>query len=155
MPDVLLKPEIEANLPSPPTPVGSYVPCIRVGNLLYTSGTLPMRDGNVLYKGAVGGVGVPLEQGQEAAKLCTMNLLSILKGELGSLDKVKRIVKLTGFVNSASAFYQQPAVLNAASDLLVEIFGERGKHVRSAVGVSALPLNASVEIEMIAEIEGD
>jgi enamine deaminase RidA (YjgF/YER057c/UK114 family) len=145
--------ELEASLPPAPQPVGSYVPVLRVGNLVFTSGTLPMRNGVLAYTGAVGSYAIPVEIGQEAAKLCALNCLSILKGELGSLDRIVRIVKVTGYVSSARAFFDHPSVLNGASNFLVEVFGERGKHVRAAVGVAALPLDASVEIDMIVEVQ--
>ncbi|HEY9744889.1 MAG TPA: RidA family protein [Oculatellaceae cyanobacterium] len=148
--------EFEAQLPTPPLPIGSYVAVTRVGNLLYTSGVLPMRDGEVAYKGAVGSWNVTVEYGQEAARLCVLNALSLIRHELGgSLARLKRIVKVTGFVSSTNSFFEQPAVMNGASDLLVEVFGDAGKHVRSAVGVSALPKDASVEVELVVEIEPD
>ncbi len=143
---------LQTLLPEPPLPIGSYVATTQVDNLLYTSGVLPMKDGAVAYTGQVGSWDVQVPQGQEAAKLCVLNGLSLIKHALGSLDRVKRIVKITGFVNSAASFYEQPAVMNAASDLLVAHFGEAGKHVRSAVGVSSLPRNASVEVELIVEV---
>jgi enamine deaminase RidA (YjgF/YER057c/UK114 family) len=139
-------------LPAPPLPIGSYVATIQVENLVHTSGVLPMRDGQVAFTGAVGSWEVSVEQGQAAARLCVLNALSLLKHTLGSLDRVKRIVKVTGFVSSAASFYDQPQVMNAASDLLVEYFGESGKHVRSAVGVISLPRNASVEVELTVEV---
>jgi enamine deaminase RidA (YjgF/YER057c/UK114 family) len=142
----------EVSLPPAPQPVGSYVPIVQTGNLLYTSGTLPMKDGQVAYTGAVGEA-VSVEDGREAARLCAINALAIVKGHLGSLERVVRVVKLTGFVQSPAGFGQQPAVVNGASDLLVEVFGEKGKHARAAVGVASLPLNASVELEMILEIK--
>lgn len=145
---------IEAQLPPPPLPIGSYVAVVRVDNLLYTSGVLPMKDGQVAFQGAVGSWDVSVEQGQAAARLCVLNALSLIRHELGgSLAKLKRIVKVTGFVSSTNNFFEQPAVMNGASDLLVEAFGEAGKHVRSAVGVSALPKNASVEVELVVEVE--
>jgi enamine deaminase RidA (YjgF/YER057c/UK114 family) len=140
-------------LPEPPLPIGSYVATVQVGTLLYTSGVLPMQDGKVAVTGALGAWDVTISQGQEAAKLCVLNALSLINHALGGLDRVKRIVKMTGFVSSTPAFYDQPLVMNAASDLLVAHFGEVGKHVRSAVGVSSLPRNASVEVELVVEIE--
>jgi enamine deaminase RidA (YjgF/YER057c/UK114 family) len=140
-------------LPAPPLPIGSYVATTQVGNLLYTSGVLPMQDGKVAFTGALGGWDVEISQGQEAAQLCVLNALSLINHALGGLDRVKRIVKMTGFVSSVPTFYDQPQVMNAASDFLVAHFGEAGKHVRSAVGVSSLPRNASVEVELVVEIE--
>jgi enamine deaminase RidA (YjgF/YER057c/UK114 family) len=143
----------EALLPPAPQPVGSYVPCVQVGNLVFTSGVLPMKDGAVAYTGAVGSISISQESGQEAAKLAALNALSVLKAQIGSLSNIRKIIKLTGFVNSVSSFTEQPIVINGASDLLVKVFGETiGKHARSAVGVSALPKNASVEIELIVEV---
>ncbi|WP_373532977.1 RidA family protein [Vampirovibrio sp.] len=139
-------------LPVPPLPIGSYVATTQVGNLVYTSGVLPMKDGQVAFTGALGGWDVKIPEGQEAAKLCVLNALSLISHALGGLERVKRVVKMTGFVSSAPTFYDQPQVMNAASDLLVEYFGEAGKHVRSAVGVSSLPRNASVEVELVVEI---
>lgn len=141
-------------LPAPPLPIGSYVAVTRVDNLLYTSGVLPMKDGQVAYTGAIGAWGVDADYGRQAAQLCVLNALSLINHELnGQLERVKRIVKVTGFVSSTASFYEQPAVMNGASDFLVEHFGDAGKHVRSAVGVSSLPRNASVEVELVVEIE--
>lgn len=141
-----------AILPPPPLPIGSYVATTQVDNLVYTSGVLPMQDGQVAVTGAVGSWNVKISDGQEAARLCVLNALSLLNHALGSLQRVKRIVKVTGFVSSAANFYDQPQVMNAASDFLVEHFGEAGKHVRSAVGVNSLPRNASVEVELLVEL---
>lgn len=143
---------LEALLPEPPLPIGSYVATIQVDNLLHTSGVLPMKDGQVACIGAVGSWEVDLAQGQEAARLCVLNALSLVRHALGSLERVKRVVKVTGFVSSAASFYDHPQVMNVASDLLVAYFGEAGKHVRSAVGVASLPRNASVEIELTVEV---
>ncbi len=145
--------DLENLLPPPPKPVGSYVPTIRVGNLVYTSGTLPMKDGQLACTGAVGDGGVSMDDANAAAKLCILNAISLVKAEVGGLQNIVRIVKVTGFVNSKPNFTQQPAVLNGASDFLAQAFGEAGKHVRSAVGVAALPLDASVEIEVVAEVK--
>ncbi len=139
-------------LPAPPLPIGSYVAVIEVGNTLQTSGVLPMRDGQVAYCGPLGTWEVPITHGQAAAELCILNALSLIQHHAGSLDRIKRIIKVTGFVCSDPGFYDQPAVLNAASDLLVAYFGDNGKHIRSAVGVASLPRNASVEIELIVEM---
>lgn len=144
---------LKEQLPAPPLPIGSYVAVTRVDNLLYTSGVLPMKDGEVAYTGALGSWGVDVEYGKQAARQCVLNALSLINHELGGqLERVKRLVKVTGFVSSTNGFYEQPAVMNGASDFLVECFGEAGKHVRSAVGVSSLPRNASVEVELVVEI---
>lgn len=140
-------------LPPPPLPVGSYIAVTRVGNLLYTSGVLPMKDGAVAYTGALGSWGMTTEHGRKAAELCVLNALSLIRHELGDLARVKRIIKVTGFVSSTKDFFDQPAVMNGASDFLVRAFGEAGKHVRSAVGVASLPKDASVEVELIMEID--
>jgi enamine deaminase RidA (YjgF/YER057c/UK114 family) len=145
--------EFEASLPPAPVPVGSYVPVVQVGNLVYTSGVLPTKSGQLAYSGAVGTEAISVDDAQQAARLCAINALSLLKGHLGSLSRIKRVVKVAGFVSSDPTFYQQPAVINGASDLLVEVFGDVGKHARSAVGVAALPLNAPVEIELIVEVD--
>lgn len=134
-----------------PKPLASYIPVTRVGNLVFTAGQIPLENGTLKYKGKIGKE-IDLETGKEAAKLCAINCLSVIKSEIDDLDKIKKIVKVTVFVNSADGFTDQPKVANGASDLLVELFEEKGKHVRSAVGVSELPIDASVEVEMIAEI---
>jgi enamine deaminase RidA (YjgF/YER057c/UK114 family) len=143
----------DAVLPSAPMPLGSYVPLMQIGNIWVTSGILPLKEGVLSYQGAVGGYAVSLAQAQEAARLCTLNALGLLKATLGSLDRIRRVIKVTGFVQSAPAFYDHPKVLNAASDLLFQRFGEAGRHARSAVGVYALPLNAPVEIEFTVETD--
>ena len=136
-------------LPAPPTPSGSYVPAVRTGNLLYISGQIPMEEGKVVFTGKV--TDENLEIAQKSAKMCAINILAQLKRELGDLDKVSKIVRLSGFVNSVPEFSQHPKVINAASDFLFEIFGEKGKHSRIAVGVSSLPLNSMTEIDAIVE----
>ena len=136
-------------LPTPPTPAGSYIPAIKTGNLLFISGQIPMENGKVLFTGKV--TDENLETAQKSARMCAINLLAQMKRELGSLDKVKKIVRLSGFVNSDAEFYQHPKVINAASDLFFEIFGDKGKHSRIAVGVSCLPLNSMTEIDAIVE----
>lgn len=136
-------------LPSPPTPAGSYVASVRSGNLLYISGQIPMEDGKLLYTGKV--TNQNLETAQKSAKMCAVNILAQLKRELGDLNNVSKIVKLSGFVNSDPDFSQHPKVINAASDLLFDIFGEKGKHSRIAVGVASLPLNSMTEIDAIVE----
>ncbi|MEM9223715.1 MAG: RidA family protein [Pseudomonadota bacterium] len=140
------------SLPNPSTPAGSYVPVVRTGNLLYVAGQIPMGPDGPQYIGRCG-ENVSLEDAQAAAKLCAMNILAQVKNAIGSLDKVSRIVKLNGYVNSTPAFTDHPKVVNGASDFLVSIFGDKGRHARAAVGVAALPLGVSVEVEAIVEIE--
>ena len=140
-------------LPIAPSPAGSYVPATRAGTLLFTSGQLPFREGQLPYTGKVGRE-VSVEEAQEAARLCTLNALAVVKAEAGSLENVRRVAKVTGFVASAAGFNGQPGVINGASDLLNEVFGEKGLHARSAVGVAELPLDAHVEIEFIVELAG-
>jgi enamine deaminase RidA (YjgF/YER057c/UK114 family) len=137
-------------LPSPPAPAGSYVPVVISGNLAFVSGQIPMESGKVKFKGKVG-TDLTVEEGQQAAAICIVNGLAQLSAVLGGLDRISRIVKVTGFVNSAPSFTDHPKVINGASDLLVKIFGDRGKHARAAVGMSSLPLDSAVEVEMIAE----
>lgn len=138
-------------LPIPPAPAGSYVPVVVSGNLAFVAGQIPMEAGQVKFKGKIGR-DLQVEAGQQAARLCTINALAQLKVALGSLERVKRIVKVTGFVNCEPSFADQPKVINGASDLLVQIFGDGGRHARAAVGVSSLPLESAVEVEFIAEI---
>lgn len=132
-------------------PLAAYIPALQVGNLVMTSGQVPIKGGAIKYQGKVG-KDLSEEEGKEAAKLCAINCLSAIKSVIGNLDKIKRIVKLTVFVSSAEGFTAQPKVANGASEFIVEVFGDSGKHVRSAVGVSELPLNSAVEIEMIVEV---
>jgi enamine deaminase RidA (YjgF/YER057c/UK114 family) len=149
----LIEQKIESlgiKLPTPPTPAGSYVAVIRTGNLLFISGQIPMENGKLLYTGKVSDENI--ETAQKSAKMCAINILAQLKRELGDFEKVSRIVRLSGFVNSDPEFYQHPKVINAASDLLFEIFGEKGKHSRIAVGVASLPLNSMTEIDAIIEV---
>ena len=136
-------------LPIPPTPAGSYVPAIKTGNLLFISGQIPMEEGKVIFTGKV--TDDNLETAQKSAKMCAINLLAQIKRELGSLDKVTKVVRLSGFINSDAEFYQHPKVINAASDLFFEIFGDKGKHSRIAVGVACLPLNSMTEIDAVIE----
>jgi enamine deaminase RidA (YjgF/YER057c/UK114 family) len=138
-------------LPAAPAPLGSYVPCVQTGNLLYLSGILPLRDGKLNRSGKVG-ESVTVEEAREDARTAVINALSIVKSHIGNLTMVKRCVKVTGFIASAPDFTEQPKVLNAASDFLFEVFGEIGRHARVAVGVSSLPLNAPVEIALIFEV---
>ena len=140
---------LKITLPNPPTPAGSYIPAVKTGNLLFISGQIPMEEGKVLFTGKVSDDN--LETAQKSAKMCAINLLAQMKRELGDLDKVTRIVRLSGFVNSDPEFYQHPKVINAASDLFFEIFGDKGKHSRIAVGVACLPLNSMTEIDAVIE----
>jgi enamine deaminase RidA (YjgF/YER057c/UK114 family) len=144
--------EMGIELPAPGKPVANYVPAVRSGNLVFLSGHGPVLENGNLITGKVG-ADLTLEEGYQAARQVALVLLASLKSEIGDLDKVRRVVKLLGMVNCTPDFVDQPKVINGASDLLVEIFGEKGKHARSAVGMNALPLNIAVEIEMIAEIE--
>jgi enamine deaminase RidA (YjgF/YER057c/UK114 family) len=146
-----IKEVLSYELPVAPKPLAAYVPAIKSDNLVFTSGQLPMKDGKLFAEGKVGGK-VSEETAMECAKICAVNCLSAIKSVIGNLDSIEQIVKLTVFVNSAEGFYSQPKVANGASEFVVQIFGDAGKHSRSAVGVSELPLNAPVEIEMIAKI---
>ena len=143
--------KLNINLPKAPDPVGAYVASKIVGNLVYISGQLPLSNEGKLIKGKIG-KDLNLEQGQESAKLCALNLLAQLKKITGSLDKVKSCIKITGYVNSTDSFKDQPKVINGASDLISQIFGDKGKHARAAVSVNSLPLGASVEVEGIFEV---
>jgi enamine deaminase RidA (YjgF/YER057c/UK114 family) len=138
-------------LPAVPAPVAAYVNCVRSGNLLFLSGGLPI-DGDKKILGKVPSA-VSVEEAQEAARMVILNRLAVIKDELGSLERVKRIVTLNGFVNSEPDFFGHPQVINGASELLVGIFGEKGKHSRTALGAASLPLNVAVEINLIVEIE--
>jgi enamine deaminase RidA (YjgF/YER057c/UK114 family) len=138
-------------IPHAPAAVANYVPFVKTGNLVVTSGQIPIIGKEVVFQGKVGGE-LTDEQGQHAARLCLLNALAQIKAAIGNLDRVVRIVKLDGFVNSAPGFTRQAGVLNGASDLLVEAFGEAGKHTRVTVGVSELPLNSAVEVAVWAEV---
>ena len=143
--------ELGIILPIPPKPAGSYVPVVVSGNLVFVSGQIPIEDGKLKYQGKVEN-DQTIENAQCAARLCIVNGLSQIKTYFGTLDNIQKIVRISGFVNSNESFTEQPRVINTASDLLVDIFGEKGRHSRIAVGVSSLPLNATVEIDMIVEI---
>ena len=143
--------KLNINLPKAPDPVGAYVASKIVGNLIFISGQLPLDSEGKLIKGKVGKE-LNLEQGQEAAKFCALNILAQLKKICSSLDKVKGCVKITGYVNSIDSFTDQPKIINGASNLISKIFGDKGKHTRAAVSVNSLPLDAAVEIEGIFEI---
>ncbi|HUK56005.1 MAG TPA: RidA family protein [Nitrospiria bacterium] len=138
-------------LPIPPKPVANYVPAVRTGELLFTSGVLPMKEGKLAYEGKLGR-DLTVEQGQDAARLALLNALAVVKQDQGNLDRVVRVVRLTGHVASAPGFVQQPAVLNGASDLLVAVFGEAGRHTRAALGAAELPLNSPIELELIVQV---
>lgn len=139
-------------LPPVPTPVANYVPAVQTGNLLFLSGHGPGQGDGKIYKGKLG-ADLSVEDGYASARQVALCLISTLKNTLGDLDRVKRIVKLTGFVNSTPGFLDQPKVVNGASDLFVEVFGDKGRHARSAVGMVELPGGIPVEIELIVEIE--
>ncbi|MCK5826969.1 RidA family protein [Candidatus Bipolaricaulota bacterium] len=146
--------DLGLQLPSPPPPGAEYVPSKRIGNLLFLSGQGPIRDRVPLIVGQVGGE-VTLEEGIEAARQAALNALAVIKAAVGSLDLVDEIVQVRGFVNSAPGFFLQPQVMNGTSELLVAVFGARGRHVRCALGTSSLPHNIPVEIEMIVALRSD
>ena len=142
--------ELGLSLPAVVPPVAAYVPAVRTGSLVYTSGQLPMVDGSMAHTGLVGGPVTP-EQAKEQARICALNALAAVDALVG-LDSVTRVVKVVGFVASAPGFTGQPAVVNGASELFGEVFGDAGAHARSAVGVAVLPLDAPVEVELIVEV---
>lgn len=147
--------ELGVHLPAPGSPAGSYVPAVRTGNLVYLSGQIPKvggAGGGMLASGAVPSK-VSVEKAQECARACVVNALAVLKAELGNLDRIRRVVRVGVFVCSDPGFTDQPKVGNGASDFLVSVFGEKGKHARAAVGSVALPLGAPVEVEMVVEVE--
>src|SRR5262245_9837302 len=145
--------ELGITLPVPAKPVANYVGWVRNGNLVYTAGQVPLKDGKIEYQGKLGKE-YTVEQGAQAARICAINVVAQLKDAVGGdLDRIKRIVKVVGFVNGVPDFADHPKVVNGASDLLVEIFGDRGRHARSAVGSGSLPVNVAVEVEAVAEIE--
>jgi enamine deaminase RidA (YjgF/YER057c/UK114 family) len=145
--------QLGIELPAVPAPMANYVRSVRVGNLLFLSGHGPQKDGKLTYIGKVGR-DLSVEEGQQSARLVGLNLLASTREALGSLDRVKRVVKVLGMVNSADGFGDQPKVINGFSDLMVEVFGEAiGKHARSAVGMAELPMGIPVEIEMVLEVE--
>lgn len=145
--------ELGITVPTPAAPVANYVGWVRTGNLVFTAGQVPLKDGKFLHQGKVGG-DVSVENAQAAARLCAINIIAQVKSALeGDLDRVKRVVKLVGFVNGVPDFTDHPKVVNGASDLMVQVFGDKGKHARSAVGSGSLPLNVAVEVEAIFEVE--
>jgi enamine deaminase RidA (YjgF/YER057c/UK114 family) len=145
--------ELGITLPVPAKPVANYVGWVKTGNLVYTAGQVPLKDGKIEYQGKLG-KDYTVEQGAAAARICAINVVAQLKDAVGGdLDRIKRIVKVVGFVNGVPDFADHPKVVNGASDLLVEIFGDKGRHARSAVGSGSLPVNVAVEVEAVAEIE--
>ncbi|TVR97769.1 MAG: RidA family protein [Rhodospirillales bacterium] len=145
--------ELGIVLPQPAAPAGAYVPFVRVGDLLFVSGQLPLLNGEMHFAGRLGAE-LAVEHGYAAARLCALNLLAQVRAACdGDLERVSRVVKLTGFVRADAAFTDHPKVLNGASDLMMEVFGEVGRHTRAAVGAASLPLNASVEVDGVFELE--
>ncbi|HET6884578.1 MAG TPA: RidA family protein [Rubrobacteraceae bacterium] len=144
--------ELGLELPAVPEPAGAYVPAIRTGNLIFTAGQLPLEAGELSTTGKVSDA-VPVEEAYRAARLCALNALAAAAAEAGGLDRIRRIVKVTGFVASTQGFNAQAQVINGASELIGEVFGEVGLHARSAVGVAELPLDAPVEVEVVAELK--
>lgn len=144
--------EMGIELPETPKPVAAYIPAIQSGDFVFTSGQIPVVKGEIKYTGKVG-ADVSIDDAYQAAKICTLNALSAAKSVVGNLDKIEQVVKVVGFVNSAPGFSQQPAVINGASEFLKELLGDQGIHARSAVGVAELPLNVSVELEIIFKIK--
>jgi enamine deaminase RidA (YjgF/YER057c/UK114 family) len=140
-------------LPEVPRPVAAYIPAKRVGDLVFVSGQIPIRNGEIAYTGKVGAERTQ-EEGYEAAKLCALGALAAVKSLVGSLEAIEEIVQVRGFVNCTPEFSNQPEVINGASELLVELFGERGRHARAAVGTSSLPRDVTVEVELIVRVRG-
>jgi enamine deaminase RidA (YjgF/YER057c/UK114 family) len=143
--------ELGISLPTPPHPIATYLPALLTGDLLFVSGTTCYVNGDLLFKGRVGGE-LTIDQGYSAAHQTALNLLSIIKDSLGDLDRVQQIVKLNGYVNSAPDFDRQPEVINGASDLFVQVFGQKGQHARTSIGTSSLPGSIPVEIELIVQV---
>jgi len=146
--------ELGLQLPEAAKPVAAYIPAKRVGELLFISGQLPFRSGQLAFVGKVGAERTE-QEGYQAAQLCALNALATVRSLAGSLDQIEEIVQLRGFVNCTADFGDQPEVVNGASELLVKLFGEKGRHARAAVGVSSLPRNATVEVEMILRLKGE
>ena len=144
--------ELGYTLPEPAKPLAAYIPAIKIDKLVYTAGQLPSVNGQLQYKGKVG-FNVSEEDGQKAAVLSLLNCLAVIKSVCGDLDQIEQVIKLTVFINSADGFTNQPKVANGASELLLRIFGDAGKHVRSAVGVNELPIDAALEIEMVVKLK--
>lgn len=144
--------ELGLEIPPPRAAMGNYVTAVRTGNLVYTAGQVCAVGSEITCRGKLGRE-VTVEEGYAAARLAALNCLSAIKGVLGDLERVERVVKVLGFVNSAEGFHQQPRVMNGASDLLVSLFGEKGRHARAAIGVYQLPGDAAVEVEMVVEVK--
>jgi enamine deaminase RidA (YjgF/YER057c/UK114 family) len=144
--------ELGLSIPGLPPPAGAYIPAVRTGNLVFCSGQGPYRDGKFVFKGKVGD-DLTLEEGYQAARISALNCLAEIRSVLGSLNGIVRVVQVRGFIASAPGFYDQPKVLNGASELLISIFGDAGKHARSALGTSALPLDTPVEVEIVVEVK--
>ncbi len=144
--------ELGYKIPEAPKPLAAYVPALLVDKFVFTAGQVPVKNGELIYSGKLG-KDLTIQEGIKAAEISILNCLSAVKSVAGSLDNIEKIVKVTVFVNSANGFTEQPKVANGASELLVKIFGENGKHARSAVGVNELPINAPVEIEIIVKIK--
>lgn len=145
--------QLGLELPPPPQPVAAYIPAKQVGELVFVSGQVPFKDGKLVYIGKVGAERTQ-EEGYECARLCVLNALAAVKALIGSLETIREIVQLRGFVNCTPEFANQPEVINGASELLVELFGERGRHARAALGTSSLPRNVTVELELIVQVSG-
>ena len=143
--------QLGITLPPPPKPVATYIPAVLAGELLFLSGVIPFRDGKLVFEGKLGRE-LTVEQGAEAARIALLNALAIIRQELGTLDRVKKVVRMTGHVASTEGFVQHPVVINGASDMLVRIFDEAGRHARVALGAAELPLNAPIEIELIVQV---
>lgn len=144
--------EMGLELPAAPKPVAAYVPAKQCDNLVFTAGQIPFLNGELKYKGKLGQE-LTIEEGYEAAKLCALNCLSVIKGVIGDLDRIEEIVKVNGFVNCIPEFGDQPKVINGASEFLGQVFGEAGKHARAAVGCTNLPMHAACEVELIVKIK--
>jgi enamine deaminase RidA (YjgF/YER057c/UK114 family) len=144
--------ELGITLPNPPAAAGNYLPTVQSGNLLHLSGVLPVDEGKITHEGQVG-ADQTIESANQAARICALNAIANIKAATGDLDKVARIVYVTGFVNGVSGFADSPAVINGASDLFVEVFADAGKHARAAVAVAGLPKNATVEIQVLVELK--
>lgn len=144
--------ELGLSLPPPPAAAGSYVPTVRTGNLLFCAGTIPMLNGQMTHTGQVGKEQT-IESGRKAAEVCVLNTLANIKAALGSLDRVARVVMVNGFVNAIDGFTDSPAVINGASDLLVAVFGEAGRHARAAVAVNGLPRGSTAEVQLVVEVK--
>jgi enamine deaminase RidA (YjgF/YER057c/UK114 family) len=146
--------ELGLKLPNPPAAAGSYVPTVRTGNLLYCAGTICMVDGQMTHVGQVGKERT-IDEAKKSAEICALNTLANIKAALGSLEQVKRVVMVNGFVNAVDGFGDSPAVINGASDLFVKVFGDAGKHARAAVAVNGLPRGSTTEVQVVVEVKGD